>query len=252
MSDETGDATSEPQIKWLNPTDPPDAFPDIHQALSEPDGLLAAGGDLSIERLLAAYSQGIFPWFDDGQPILWWSPNPRCVIRPSELHVSKRLRQSARQSSLSLSFNQAFGDVVRACAAKRESQQGTWITPDMMTAYEQLHGDGWAHSIEVWDAGQLVGGVYGLVIGKVFFGESMFSAATNASKYALLGLSQQMLNNDLRLLDCQVVSEHLLTLGACAISRADFAGILRQECHPLTRFELWPKESLQIRDLMPN
>jgi leucyl/phenylalanyl-tRNA--protein transferase len=242
---------SNKQIVWLSPTDAPDAFPDIESALNEPDGLLAAGGDLNSERLLAAYSNGIFPWYDNGQPILWWSPDPRCILRPADYHVAKRLRSTGRRSSLRLSFNRAFGEVIHACAAGRKSQQGTWITDDMIAAYEILHAEGWAHSVEVWDSDRLVGGIYGLVIGKIFFGESMFSQETNASKFAMLGLCQQLLENDFALLDCQVVSEHLLTLGATTMPRAEFASTLRRSCQPVTRFEHWPEKTLSIRDLMP-
>ena len=241
---------SNKKIVWLSPTDAPDAFPDIECALNEPEGLLAAGGDLSNERLLAAYSRGIFPWYDDGQPILWWSPDPRCILRPADYHISKRLRQTGRQSSMRLSFNRSFGDVIRACAANRKSQQGTWITAEMMAAYETLHTDGWAHSVEVWDSDSLVGGLYGLVIGKVFFGESMFSQKPNTSKFAMLGLCQQLLENDFVLLDCQVVSQHLLTLGAMTMPRAEFANTLNQACQPMARFEQWPEKTVSIRDLM--
>ena len=242
---------SNKQITWFSPTDPPNSFPDVQSALIEPDGLLAAGGDLSSERLLAAYSRGIFPWYDDGQPILWWSPDPRCVLQPADYHVAKRLRQTGRQSSMHLSFNRAFDRVIRACAAERKSQQGTWITPDMIDAYQRLHTEGWAHSVEVWDAETLVGGIYGLAIGKVFFGESMFSRESNASKYAMLGLCQQLVENNFALLDCQVVSQHLLTLGARTIPRLEFADILHKACRLLTRFEQWPDKTLPIRDLMP-
>jgi leucyl/phenylalanyl-tRNA--protein transferase len=242
---------SDQQITWLNPSDPPAAFPEINLALDEPDGLLAAGGDLSSERLVNAYAKGIFPWYDDGQPILWWSPDPRCVLRPDGFHIARRLRQATRNSSLTLSFNRAFPKIIRECAAKRDSQQGTWITSDMTAAYEQLHREGWAHSIEVWRSEQLIGGLYGLAIGKVFFGESMFSRETNGSKFALLGLRQVMLENDFELLDCQVVSEHLKTLGATTIPRGEFAAILEQACQPATRFELWPEKTLRIRDLLP-
>ncbi|MDH3613964.1 MAG: leucyl/phenylalanyl-tRNA--protein transferase [Gammaproteobacteria bacterium] len=240
------------RIVWLSPSDPPDAFPDVGNALKEPDGLLAAGGDLSSKRLLAAYSSGIFPWYDDGQPILWWSPDPRCVLRPDELHVSRRLQQQIRGSTAQLRFNQAFGDVIRACAGDRKSQQGTWITEDMIVAYEQLHADGWAHSIEVWEDGDLTGGLYGLCIGKVFFGESMFSARANSSKMALLGLTEHMQHHDLELIDCQVVSQHLVTLGACVIPRAEFTQILDQACAPPTRHDDWPQSPVPVVEMLLN
>ena len=237
-------------IVWLSSSDPPDAFPDIESALHQPDGLLAAGGDLTSDRLLTAYVQGIFPWYDEGQPILWWSPYSRCVLRPSEMHLSRRLRQTIRRSSLTVSFNRAFADVIRACAGERKSQQGTWITQDMIGAYERLHKEGWAHSVEVWNSDRLVGGLYGLSIGDVFFGESMFSAESNASKIALLGLCCQLTENDFALIDCQVVSRHLMTLGATVMPRAEFARILHSACSAATRFDGWPRKSLSIRQLL--
>jgi leucyl/phenylalanyl-tRNA--protein transferase len=238
------------RIAWLSPSDPPDSFPDVETALSEPDGLLAAGGDLSPERLLTAYGSGIFPWYDDGQPILWWSPDPRCVLRPQDLHVSRRLQQQVRASTAEIRFDHSFGDVIRACAGERKSQQGTWITSEMIAAYELLHTGGWAHSIEVWDDGKLEGGLYGLCIGKVFFGESMFSARANTSKMALLGLTEHMQANDLEVIDCQVVSQHLITLGANVIPRNEFTQILAQACKPPIRHENWPKSPVPIPELL--
>lgn len=242
---------SNQEIVWLSPADRPEAFPNIENALDEPDGLLAAGGDLSSERLLAAYANGIFPWSDEGQPILWWSPDPRCVLHAPDFHVSRRLQRTIARSTMTLSFNQEFGEVIRACAGERKLQHGTWITQDMISAYEQLHGEGWAHSTEVWDSGRLVAGVYGLAIGKVFFGESMFCLEANASKLALLGLCQQLAANDFALIDCQVVSPHLITLGATTMPRVEFAKILRYACNPATQFDHWPKKTLPIRDLLP-
>jgi leucyl/phenylalanyl-tRNA--protein transferase len=240
------------QIVWLSPGDSAATFPDVETALDEPDGLLAAGGDLDTDRLVTAYSKGIFPWYDDGQPILWWSPDPRCVLFPADFHVARRLRQASRNSSMTLSFNRAFDKVISACAGKREMQPGTWITPEMAAAYLRLHDKGWAHSVEVWNADQLVGGLYGLAIGKVFFGESMFSLESNASKFALYGLSRHLLENDFVMLDCQVVSQHLITLGATTIPRAKFAATLEQNCRPTSRFEQWPQKSLSISELMRN
>lgn len=237
------------QIFWLNPSDPPDTFPDIEEALQEPDGLLAAGGDLSSERLLNAYRKGIFPWFDDGQPILWWSPDPRCVLRPADFHVSRRLRRELLHSNATLVFNQSFGEVVRACAAPRVAQAGTWITADMIQAYEQLHAEGWAHSVEVWQDGHRVGGLYGLAIGKVFFGESMYSLQPNTSKFAMLGLSRFLLRNNVALIDCQVISRHLLTLGATMISRLDFRQELESACDPATRIRNWPPNPVDVSKL---
>ena len=240
--------TSNP-VAWLSPADPPDSFPHVDFALREPDGLLAAGGDLSTARLLTAYRSGIFPWYEQGQPILWWSPDPRCVLSPSEFHVSRRLRQYVNRSTLSLTFNRAFDEVIKSCAGRRKSQQGTWITADLMSAFRQLHADGWAHSVEVWDGEELVGGIYGLSIGRVFFGESMFSHQDNASKFAMLGLCSILVKNDFELLDCQVLSPHLLTLGARLITRAEFSEILRGFCATDEHFANWPEKVVKIAEL---
>jgi len=237
-------------ITWLNPSDPPEAFPDVERALIEPDGLLAAGGDLSPERLLTAYRRGIFPWYEEGQPILWWSPNPRCVLRPESFHVAKRLQRQIRGSSLTISFNSAFPEVIRACAGERASQQGTWITAQMLNGYERLHDEGWAHSIEVMDGSKLVGGVYGLCIGRVFFGESMFSEQANSSKIALLALTKHMLASGMPLIDCQVLSPHLLTLGATTMPRAEFVQTLNESCEPATRHQNWPSEPIEAAKLL--
>jgi leucyl/phenylalanyl-tRNA--protein transferase len=237
------------RIAWLSPSDPPDSFPDVSLALTEPDGLLAAGGDLGIARLLAAYTHGIFPWFEDGQPILWWSPNPRLVLWPANLHVSRRLRQQLRNSTAELRFNTAFDAVINACAGKRRSQQGTWITSDMISAYVDLHREGWAHSVEVWDDHGLAGGLYGLCIGNVFFGESMFSARPNTSKIAMLGLTRHMQATGIELLDCQVPSPHLLTLGAEFMERADFSAFLARACDPAEPHDAWPDEPVPVSGL---
>jgi len=240
------------RITWLAPHDPPDAFPDVSAALREPDGLLAAGGDLSAERLLAAYRRGIFPWYESGQPVLWWSPDPRCVLWPGDLHVSRRLAQEMRKTQLTVRFNRAFADVIRACAAPRRYQAGTWITNEMSAAFEALHAEGWAHSVEVWDRDHLAGGLYGLVIGRVFFGESMFSRVDNASKMALAVLTQHMQESGMALLDCQVVSRHLTTLGATTMPRAEFVAVLGDACEPRTRHSGWPAEPLAVSDYAHN
>ncbi len=239
-----------PNITWISGDDPPEAFPDIESAFDVPDGLLAAGGDLSRERLLYAYRHGIFPWYDDGQPILWWSPDPRCVLRPHEFHVSRRLRRSLGRSGFEVSFNQAFGDVIEACAEDRVGQQGTWITDDMKDAYTSLHHDGWAHSIEIWLQSELLGGLYGLAIGQAFFGESMFSARTNASKAAMLALCRQMLLHDFLILDCQVESPHLISLGAGLMPRKKFAALLRRACKSESRFLNWPAERTEVLEFL--
>jgi len=239
-----------PNITWISSDDPPEAFPEIESAFDIPDGLLAAGGDLSPERLLYAYRHGIFPWYDSGQPILWWSPDPRCVLRPHEFHASKRLRRSLSRSKLEVSFNQAFNAVIAACGEDRIGQQGTWITDDMADAYSQLHQQGWAHSIEIWQENRLAGGLYGLAIGRAFFGESMFSRQTNASKAAMLALCQQMVLNDFEILDCQVESPHLVSLGASLMPRNKFAAVLRQACKSNSQFLDWPAGRRQILDFL--
>jgi len=237
------------RIVWLNADDPPSAFPDVSSAMHEPDGLLAAGGDLSQERLLYAYSRGIFPWYDEGQPILWWSPNPRCILRPERYHVSRRLARTIRRSDDVLTFNRSFAEVILACAGPRRQQHGTWITTEMLEAYQALHHAGWAHSVEVRRAGRLVGGIYGVAIGRVFFGESMFSHETDASKIALLGLFRTLAAHEFELLDCQVASGHLMTLGAETIPRSDFTQILKTACAGGEHFDAWPAPSLRVREL---
>jgi len=218
------------RIVWLSADDPPEAFPDIEQALTDPPGLLAVGGDLAEDRLLYAYRNGIFPWYDDGQPVLWWSPDPRCVLRPADFHVSNRLARALRNSGFEVSYNEAFSRVIAECAAPRRRQRGTWITPEMSAAYQALHARGWAHSVEVWLEDRLVGGLYGIAIGDAFFGESMFSRVTNASKAAMLSICRHLAARGGGLLDCQVVSPHLLTVGATTISRSEFRTLLDTFC----------------------
>lgn len=214
-------------IAWLAPDDPPEGFPPVERALHDPPGLLAAGGDLSGARLLAAYRRGIFPWYSPGQPVLWWSPDPREVLFPKEFHCSRSLARSLRVRGFQCSTDQDFAAVIDACAAPRPSSPGTWITPEMRTAYCLLHERGIAHSVEVRRAGRLVGGLYGLRIGPVFCGESMFSRETDASKAALHALVGQCLADGTVLIDCQVPSAHLRTLGSRPLSRAQFLAYLR-------------------------
>ena len=239
-----------PHITWIRSDDPPDSFPDIESAFDVPDGLLAAGGDLSPDRLLHAYRRGIFPWYDDGQPILWWSPDPRCVLRPHEFHVPRRLRRSLSRSNFEVSFNQAFGDVIAACAEDRIGQQGTWITAEMTSAYSQLHQQGWVHPIEIWHHGRLAGGLYGMSIGRAFFGESMFSRQSNASKAAMLALCKELVSNDFEILDCQLESPHLVSLGAAPMPRRRFASVLRRACDTNSQFCAWPAERRQVREYL--
>ena len=240
------------QIVWLSSDDPPEAFPRVSAALREPNGLLAAGGDLAPERLLYAYTHGIFPWFEKGQPPLWWSPDPRCVLAPQNFHCSRRLRQYIKRSELSISFNQGFAAVIRACRAGREHIPGTWITDEMEQAYTTLYELGWAHSVEIWNGTDLAGGLYGIAIGRVFFGESMFSHLANASKIAMLGLCLQLDQRDFELLDCQVVSPHLFSLGARQIGRQDFADQLAVACNPPVKTADWPRERIAVNELIPH
>jgi leucyl/phenylalanyl-tRNA--protein transferase len=203
-------------------SDPESPFPSTDLALEHPPGLLAVGGDLSPTRLINAYRQGIFPWYSDEQPILWWSPAPRCVIYPDAVHVSRRLRRRYNQGQFALSVDQAFSEVVEACSAPRRDNEGTWITTEMKSAYIHLHEMGVAHSIEVRIDDELAGGIYGLALGSVFFGESMFSKREDTSKIALVALCRQLQEWDFTLLDCQVANPHLLSMGAREISREDF------------------------------
>jgi leucyl/phenylalanyl-tRNA--protein transferase len=220
-------------IPWLKPADPPDAFPPVTRALSDPDGLLCVGGDLRPERLLAAYRRGIFPWYSEGQPILWWSPDPRMVLFPDELKVSRSLRKTLRHRGFRVSVDTCFDAVITRCAdSGTRGLEGTWISPAMRTAYWELHRLGHAHSVEVWlddaNGSRLVGGLYGLRLGRVFFGESMFSAESDASKVALHTLVQWLRERDVELIDCQVASDHLFTLGARLIPRAEFIAHLER------------------------
>lgn len=240
------------RLFWLGSDDPPESFPPVTEALSEPEGLLAAGGDLNADRLLYAYRKGIFPWYGSGQPLLWWSPDPRCVFLPGDFHFTKRAQRELRRSTAEIRINTAFGEVIRACAGPRRSEQGTWITQEMLLAYERLHELGWAHSIEIWQSGKLSGGLYGLAIGKAFFGESMFSVTPNASKISLLLLSQMLDSGDFELLDCQVVSSHLVSLGARRLARRDFIKKLDSACNPANPFASWPTHPISCQQLLSN
>ena len=213
-------------LTWLKRDDL--SFPPLEAALREPNGLLAAGGDLSHERLLAAYRHGCFPWYQDGQPLLWWSPDPRTVLFPNELHVSRSLRKRLRQGDFKVTFDQAFAEVIQGCAGPRSYADGTWITTPMQQAYIQLHEMGVAHSVEVWHGQHLVGGLYGLAIGKLFFGESMFSRATDASKVGFVTLVEQLRDWGFVLIDCQMPTRHLESFGARSIAREQFAAALAE------------------------
>jgi leucyl/phenylalanyl-tRNA--protein transferase len=207
-------------IPWLQPDDP---FPPLDRALKRPNGLLAAGADLGVQRLLSAYRHGIFPWFGDGEPILWWSPDPRTVLTPDALKVSRSLDKTLRNKAFEVRFDTAFREVMRACAAPRDDQAGTWITDGMIDAYCDLHEGGWAHSVETWIDGELAGGLYGVAIGRVFFGESMFTRARDASKIALAHLAQRLRRRHFGLIDCQMATPHLTSLGAREIPRPEFS-----------------------------
>jgi leucyl/phenylalanyl-tRNA--protein transferase len=203
-------------------------FPPVETALSEPNGLLAMGGDLSVARLLEAYRHGIFPWFSPGEPILWWSPDPRMVLVPGEVRVTRSLAKRIRNAGFELRVDTAFAEVMRACAAPREGESGTWISPAMVAAYSRLFEAGYAHSVETWHEGQLVGGLYGVAIGRMFYGESMFSREPDASKVALVRLAQQLQQWEFGLIDCQMETPHLASLGARTMPRAAFTARLAE------------------------
>ncbi len=208
-------------------------FPPIEHALDDPNGLLAAGGDLSPDRLIDAYSKGIFPWFDKDQPILWWSPSPRAVLFPDQLHVSRSLRKTLRKQRYRVTMDTAFDQVIRACAEPRDYGEGTWITEEMMDAYNQLHELGLAHSVEAWQDDQLMGGLYGVALGRIYFGESMFSRAADASKVAFVHLVNQLQEWGFQLIDCQVENPHLVSLGSTTIDRDRFKALLNDNIPPL-------------------
>jgi leucyl/phenylalanyl-tRNA--protein transferase len=215
-------------ITWLSPQDAPERFPPLERALDDPAGLLAAGGDLSPARLLAAYERGIFPWYSPGQPVLWWSPDPRAVLYPSEFRCTRSLAKTLRNRGFELAIDRDFRAVIEGCAAPRASSLGTWITAEMRTAYLELHRHGYAHSVETYLEGELAGGLYGVRLGGIFFGESMFSRERDASKAALARLVQYALDEGIAVIDCQLPSRHLQSLGSRAIARSHFQALLRQ------------------------
>lgn len=235
-------------IIWLNEASDSD-FPAVEQA--NEDGLLAAGGDLSTQRLINAYIQGIFPWFNKNEPLLWWSPDPRMVLLLSDIKISKSLKKTLRNTNMTVTFDRAFDQVIMACAKPRPSQpldseNTTWIHPEMISAYSRLHQLGYAHSVECWQDGDLVGGLYGIAIGKVFFGESMFSRINDSSKIALITLCQQLNRWGFSMIDCQVYSAHLASLGATEIARNDFINRLKHLCTQPNNITTW-----QIDDDLP-
>ncbi|MGZ5050728.1 MAG: leucyl/phenylalanyl-tRNA--protein transferase [Methylobacter sp.] len=218
------------QLTVLDPRNPKQRFPLVNRALREPDGLLAIGGCLSQTRLLNAYRHGIFPWYNGGEPILWWSPNPRLVLFPDKLVISRSLCKTLRKNVFSVTFDQAFDEVMKACAAPRKGADGTWITDEMNEAYNRLHKAGFAHSAEAWVDGKLVGGLYGVALGQAFFGESMFHTETDASKVAFVTLVQQLKGWGYQLIDCQVHTKHLESFGAEEIDRDAFIALLDRYC----------------------
>ena len=228
-------------LTWLTAKDL--AFPSADHAMEEPNGLLAAGGDLSVPRLITAYRHGIFPWYAPGQPILWWCPDPRTVLWPNGLHVSRSMRKLIRQQRMRVTLDQDFSSVIRACAEPRHYADGTWITPQMQQAYIDLHRAGIAHSVEVWQDGLLVGGLYGVALGKVFFGESMFSRASNASKLGFITLVEQLGQWGFELIDCQMPTDHLFSLGAESRPRAAFLHELARLC-PSDVADAWRQHAL--------
>jgi leucyl/phenylalanyl-tRNA---protein transferase len=215
---------------WIPPNSTPVSFPDVSSALHYPNGLLAVGGDLSPERLLYAYSHGIFPWYSEGQPILWWSPDPRTALFPDQMHISRSLRRQLHKGNFIARFDSAFAAVMTGCAGFRPKQAegGTWITSAMQQAYQKLHRLGYAHSLEIIMDGELAGGLYGIALGGVFFGESMFSRRANASKIALVCLARQLGAWGFRMIDCQVHSEHLVRLGSISMPRTEFLQLLQR------------------------
>jgi leucyl/phenylalanyl-tRNA--protein transferase len=223
-------------IPWLRGDEP---FPPVSKALRSPNGLLCAGGDLSPRRLVEAYRHGIFPWYSEGDPILWWSPDPRMVLFPEELKVSRSLRKTLARGTYETRVDTAFRDVIEACAEPRAPGGGTWIVPEMVEAYVRLHERGFAHSVESWRDGELAGGLYGIALGRVFFGESMFARATDASKVALVRLVERLRASGCRVIDCQQATAHLASLGAREIPRARFAQLLGESIQYPPSGERW-------------
>lgn len=229
-------------LTLLNASDANEEFPDPESALDDPEGLLAVGGCLSPQRLINAYRKGIFPWFNPGDPILWWCPDPRLVLFPSEIRISRSLKKTMRKKEYTITFDRAFYAVIRACAEPRRDVAGTWITEQMMRAYLRLHALGYAHSVEAWYENQLAGGLYGVAIGRVFFGESMFYRRSNASKAALAELTEKLGHWNYALIDCQVKTEHLASLGARQIPRSEFVEAIARFCEESVGSACWQKD----------
>jgi len=236
--------TGSDQLYWVAENKISHEFPPVTTALRDPDGLLAIGGELGSERLLDAYKRGIFPWYSKGQPVLWWSPNPRCVLHPDDLKISRSLNKTLRKERYQVTFNKSFSEVITACSRSRNFSEDTWITSDMLAAYTELHDLGHAISVESWNGDVLAGGLYGVTIGKVFFGESMFSAQSDASKVALVHLVRVLKQKEFRIIDCQVYSKHLQSLGAKPMQRELFVNILTHYCISPIQHD-WPRDPVQ-------
>jgi len=230
-------------VIWLGENSDVEDFPPVAQALKEPDGLLAAGGDLSPERLQAAYRRGIFPWYSRGQPILWWSPDPRAVLIPAQLKVSRSLAKTLRKGGFDVRFDTAFAAVIAACGDSNLRTDGTWIGREMRMAYCKLHELGVAHSVEVWRDEELVGGLYGVALGRIFYGESMFSRVSDASKVALKFLCDELVRRQFVLIDCQMATPHLLSLGATLVPRDEFVVTVGRYAQPPDPVGLWKSPS---------
>ena len=218
-------------LQWLDPSQPDQVFPELDQALIDPNGLIAFDGCLSAQRLINAYRAGIFPWYSQNEPILWWSPDPRLVLKPEEIIISHSLAKTIRKQVFDVRIDTAFEQVIKACAEQRPGSEGTWISTEIIDAYTELHDLGVAHSIEAWHENQLVGGLYGIGLGRIFFGESMFQRRTDASKVAFAYLAKKLENWQYPLIDCQVKSQHLISLGAKEIPRRQFRQLLDQYCN---------------------
>ncbi len=231
-----------PHLTWLEAEQEPN-FPPTESALQEPNGLLAVGGELSPLWLLRAYQLGIFPWFNEGEPIMWWSPAPRMILEPGQAHISRSLKKQYRKSRLKVTVNQCFDKVIKLCSTNVLRQEGTWITPDMIEAYRNLHYFGWAHSFEVWDEDLLIGGLYGIGIDHTFFGESMFSLQSGASKFAFIALSQWGAHKKLTMIDCQLHNPYLESMGAFMINRREFQSKL-----PKAQIKLPSLDSFEVNE----
>lgn len=233
----------------LDGTPPNQRFPHPRHAETDPDGLIAVGGDLSPERLLRAYRQGIFPWYSKGQPILWWSPNPRTLLYPKEIHIARSLRREMRKQDYQLKLDQAFDQVLLDCAAPRTHEPDTWLLPEMRSAYSELHRLGHAHSIELWSNETLVGGMYGLAIGRAFFGESMFSRVPSASRVVMVYLSWLLQQHDFAFLDCQVFNPHLQRMGAREVARPEFLTQLAQSIDATPSGAIWQSPPISCQQI---